>query len=121
MGPTHEDNVTENNVVALYYTFTLKEGQEPITANNAWWNQVRIFQDTPTTINELVSANTPGYDYVMRMNDLVKPGASFETAISATIADLENPIEINFYNDGWNESKPIDSIVIDVSLLEVEN
>lgn len=116
----HEDNVTEYPVVAFYYTFTLKENQEPMTANEAWWNSVKIYQETPNTINELISANVPGHDLVMEMNNLVKPGGSVQTGITAVANDTESPIEIRFYNDKWNDNNPLYSIDVDLSLLEIE-
>lgn len=42
LSPEHENNVTQNYLIAIYYTFELKEGEEPITAFNAWRNSVRM-------------------------------------------------------------------------------
>lgn len=120
LSPEHEDNVTQNYLIAIYYTFELKEGEEPITASNAWRNSVRMIQETPNTINQLVSANVPGTDYLSRSNDLVKPGGIVQMSISASLEDTDLPIEIQFYNDARNDKFPLYSVDLDLSLVERE-
>lgn len=41
-------------------------------------------------------------------------------SISASIEDTDLPIEIQFYNDAWNDEVPLYSVDLDLSLVERE-